>query len=299
MLHASRRGRGFIHRPEKYHRFGAAHPAPLVGAAAAFAIAASMVAFKKVKLNQGESDSCPGAGSSQAISVRLRAIGTPLAFEPSPKNIYANVRAKEQPGTGPLEDSGADPVDLVDTLGSEGVEAMPTNPDGSLKLTPDGRIYDLWSADDVASVPNAPAPNIGDRPTAKDDEASQADLVLGIARLDPAAADFEDQVCSAIDVEKAPVGVGIHATPAFEAYGDAWTADAKPFADATGFTDADGHWVAVYAYRTEADGPRSYWLGNSWGDWGDADGGVWVTGAWLRASCMVALKFACTLKAAA
>lgn len=288
----AKRGRGFRHRPEKYHRLGAPHP---TAAAAPFAPASSLVPFKRVRLNQGQTESCPGAGTAALADTALAAAGSPLPFWPSQKGIYGDTRAIEQPGTGPLDDSGADPVDLVTALSSEGVRAMPTNPDGSPKLTPDGRVYDLWSAADVAGVPNAPPPNVGDRPTAAEDEASQADLVLGVTLLDPAQPDWEDQVCASIDHDKAPVGVGIHATRAFEEYGDAWTSAAPAFADPSGATTTDGHWVGLYAYRTETDGSRSYWLGNSWGPWGDENGGIWVTGAWLRETTMVALAFRCTL----
>lgn len=290
-----RRGRGFVHRPEKYHRLGAPHPTT---AAAPSPLAAALSAFIRWILDQGKTESCGGHGTSQLIYVALAALGILLPGLPSPWDIWANVRAKEDGGTGPLADEGIDPVDLIDILVAEGIELMAVLPDGSPKLSPDGRVSDVWSAGDVAGIPNAPPANDGARPTAKDDEASQARIVVGVERLDPAQADFEDQVASSIANDKAPVGVGIHATAAFEAWGDSVTPGKAPLADATGFSGTDGHWVGVYDYRTESDGSRSFWIANSWGAWGEC-GGIWVTGAWLRAACMVALKFRCSLKAAA
>lgn len=285
------RGRGFVHRPEKYHRLGAPHPTT---AAAPFAPASSLLRYKTFVLNQGQTNSCPGAGTSALVFVALAAAGEILPFIPSPRGIYGDTRAIEEPGTGLLEDGGADPVDLRDALSSEGVRAM------TPAVTPDGRVYDLWGPEDVKGIAGAPPPNVGDRPTAAEDEASQADLVLGVELVDPAAADFGPHVCASIDVDHAPVGIGIHATPAFEGWGDSFAPGKAPLADVSGVTKTDGHWVGIYQYQTLSDGSRIYWIGNSWGtSWGDSGGGIWVTEAWLAEMTMVALKFKCALKAAA
>lgn len=299
-LQAPRRGRGFVHHPERYHHFGAPHPTT---AAAPFPLAAALSQFLVRILNQGRTESCGGHGTSQLVFVALAAAGLLAAFgpdyQPSPGLIYKDAQSEEQPGTGELLDNGIDPVDLITALAREGVKAMALAADGSIALTPDGRMSDLWSADDIAGIPNAPPPNVGLRPTALDDVASRAHLVVGVQLLNPAEADFEDQVCDSIANDKAPVGVGIHATAAFEAWGDSYADGKPPFADITGFSQTDGHWVGVFDYRTEADGSRSFWILNSWGKWGTPNGGIWVTGTWLRAACMVALQFRCALKAAA
>jgi hypothetical protein len=291
-----RRGRGFIHRPHKYHLLGAPHPT--VGASS-YAPAAALSGFITWTFDQGLSESCGGHGTTQLAKVSLAAQGIVLGYL-SPQDIWAATRAKESAGSGPLPNVGVDPVDLITAVG-EGVSLMATQADGSPVLTPDGRVSDVWTPQDIAGIPGAPPANDGNRPSLAQDEDGRRHLILGPQLIDPAASDFEDHLCSSICNDKAPVGVGIHASAAFEAWGQGGAADGKTaLSDASGFTSDDGHWVGVYDYATLTSGPKIYWLANSWSKrWGTSKGGIWVTGPWLRASTMVAIQFKCSLKAAA
>jgi hypothetical protein len=273
----SHRGRGLNEvPPHKQHLLGASH---VVGSATSYVLPLDLSMFlPKEVLDQFNTNSCPGGGTACLLYVALACAGTPLPWIPSPKGIYGDVRCIEQTGTGPLLDTGADPADLISSLASEGIRAM--NP----PVMPDGRVYDL-------SVEN-----VGERPTLAEDEDSQRDIVLGTSLLDSSADDFIDQICGAL-AEKAPVGVGIHATPAFEAYGDNVVTDSTPaFDDVTGVKKGDGHWVGVYAARQGVIGTELL-LRNSWGPRWGLNGNVWVTANWLKTMCFVALKFKCTLKA--
>jgi hypothetical protein len=287
--HTSRRGTGLRVTPHRLHLLGAPHPEAAPGP---ITLPVALRSYWPVRLDQGRSSTCGAGGSAPAIYVALAAAGTPLPFIPSQHAIISACYAKEQPGDGPLEDTGIDVVDLIDVLARIGVEAMkPTR-------TPDGRCYDVWTAEDTAGLalpPGVPASNVELRPTLADDEACGRDLVLGVQRLDTGEADFAQHVAASL-CEKKPVGVGIHATPYERAYEGA-TESTPALDDASGATESDLHWTVILDAR---QGPKGieFWILTSWGA-GGADGGVWVTEAWLTKMAVVALKFSCTLEAAA
>ncbi|HEY2509505.1 MAG TPA: hypothetical protein VGI39_01495 [Polyangiaceae bacterium] len=299
-------GKGLVHRPWKHHRLGAPHPTE---GAAPSPPAASLRRHRRLRLNQGRSEGCVAHALSTAMRVviaQLVALGLAAssweAFEASVRWFWATIRSEEDAGTGPLPNEGVDMVDCITALDHQGMIDWPRNADGSVQLSPDGRVSDVWTEDDVKNLPSPPPANMHARPTAAESELGRKRGVdtSRVQLLDPTQADFEDHVRAAISATPIgwPVLVGIHATSALQLWGDRWVPNQAPFADPTGCTENDLHGVVVLDYRTEADGSTSYWISNSWGDWGE-EAGIWVTGAEFRALCVVAMRFEVSLKAVA
>lgn len=274
------RGRGYIRSClSKCWRFGSA--LALLGASPSFPPSASILSHAPRRLNQGQTSSCGGHGTSAAIYATCSALGRPLAFVPSPKGIYDDVRCLERAvlpdgQLAPLQDNGIEPADLIPALSREGVRSIRAP-------TPDGRYSDVTEE------------NVNSGPTSADDAESQQHLVLGLHAIDTHATDFHQQVAASIASGRA-VGVGIWADDAFEN----WTAGSPPLDGVADFSQPGrGHWVCVLAYKTLPDGRLAFQIVNSWGDeWGD-HGTIWVTEWWLRSSCMEALVFDVQLPGAA
>lgn len=282
------RARGF--KPSAEHRkrlFSAPHP---VAAPAPYASAGSLRPFKPPRFDQGRSGSCGPHALSALLTTAAAAAGTPLPFIPSPRGISSNTLAREQPGDGPLQDTGVAFADMMLAVSLEGIRAIEAP-------TPDGRFSDVWTDDDIQGIAGAPPANFGLRPTLAEDESSARILVLGPDELQRTALDLEAQMASALDNLKAPIAIGIHATPEFEAYGENDQGGrAYDSYDTASFSDNDGHAVGLYDWRTELDGSLAFWLGNQWPDWGDADGGIWVSGRWARRTLLEAWRIRAALK---
>jgi hypothetical protein len=277
------RSRGYRPSPEHKRRtFSAPHPDALAGA---IPPAAALRAFKPPTMDQGRSSACGPHGFAVLAYVACAAAGQPLPFVPSPRVLYADTRSEEQPGDGPLEDSGVSPADLITAAAREGVSAIRAP-------TPDGRFSDVTTPEDLVSLPGASPPNVALRPTLRDDEESGRMLMIGAQELQPLEPDFARQMAASIAMYRAGVGLGLHATPGFEAWGEHPRGGlAYDDYDNASFTHEDGHFVALLDYRTELDGSLSFWLQNSWGEaWGESDGGIWVSERWLRRSVMEAWR---------
>lgn len=257
--------------------FGAAHP---LEAAPAFPAHEALRPFRpRPTWNQGRTSSCTGHATTTLIFVVLLIALLSTMPEPtedqvdellgSPDGVYRDTLAHEQPGDGPLEDVGVSIADVMLTIAREGVRRF-----RAANRAPDGRFSDCTPE------------SVARRPTLADDLESAHELVLGPEQLDPRAPDFLDHVAASIGVFHVGVSAGIHASPGFEY----WKAGDPPLDDTSGFTDEDGHNVAILDYRTEADGSLSFWALSSWGEDFGEDGGAWVTGRWLRASCMEAWR---------
>jgi hypothetical protein len=253
--------------PHKKALFGALHPS---APAPAYPAAAALRPYKPPTFDQGATSSCTGHATVALIFVAMAVAlsGGRPSWIGSPWDAYANARCEEQPGDGPLDDVGAAIADMMLAIARVGVRAIGA-------LADDGRFSDVTPA------------NVTRRPTLADDVAAAKHPILGPEHLDPEAPDFLDQVAASIGAFRCGVSAGIHANRAFQY----WKAGDAPVDDATGFSDEDGHNVAVLDYRTEADGSLSFWLLSSWSDDFGEDGGAWVTGAWLQRSCMEAWRF--------
>lgn len=250
--------------PHRKALLSAPHPSE---AAASFPPAASLRSHKPVTFDQGPTPTCVGHAVAALLVVGIEAHGQPLPFIPSPRGIWSEGACLEQGGEGALVPEGIDAVSAVQAIARTGIRPIQAP-------TPDGRNSDCTSA------------NVFYRPTLAEDELAAKDLVMGPQELQPAAHDFLDQICDAIANDRFGVLVGVHATPAFEA----WKEGAPALTDASGFSQDDGHAVALLDYRTSAAGEREFWLLSSWGLWGE-DGGIWVTGSWLVTACIEAWRW--------
>jgi hypothetical protein len=147
--------------------------------------------------------------------------------------------------------------------------------------TPDGRQSDIWTAEDVASIPNAPPPNVCLPPTPDElASANQCRPKITFHVIDPTASDAEVQAQASL-AAGCPLWVGVQVGQAFEMLqGDA-TADADPPSDPTG----GGHAMTIVGYEPDPKNPGKtrYRCDNSWGLW-DENGECWVSAAFLESS---------------
>lgn len=251
----------------------------LLGVSPTSPAAASLQQFEGAILDQGRSGSCTFHGTPQALWVTFKAAGTPLPFMPSPHIGYGIIRVLERASASvALTDSGAMPADIktvIDTYGISPIQAP----------TPDGRYSDIWTADDVAGIANAPPPNINVEPVLADLEQAGTEIVADAYRIDETEADFTTQIMAAISgvtnngVGRA-CGIGVFVDSAFMNYDGSTPMNTVNLTDPNG----GGHWLALTYYYTMADGTLVFGGPNSWGSsWGKA-GHYEVTAAWLKAS---------------
>lgn len=217
-------------------------------------------------LDQNMTSSCTGHGTAQALYVAFAAIGSPLPFFPSPKDIYAITRSLERvqnpDGSYPsLRDNGAMPSDVMSAISQWGVRAM---------KGPSPLGFDT----------DCDSQNVNEEEKFGDLEADSQLMVVGEHRVDETALDFTEQVVSCI-AAGVPCGIGVFVDTAFENWnpsnGAIQTVDMND-------PQGGGHWIALTGYST-ANGKRIFHGPNSWGPgWGAA--GFWqATEDWLRAAC--------------
>lgn len=257
------------------------HSHQLLTASPVVAKSASQEQYEGPIVNQQYSSSCPGGGTAQQLWTGYNAAGKPLPFFPSPDGIYKNTRVLERRNANfALTDSGAMPSDIMRALSSFGVRKMRAP-------TPDGRIYDIWTSDDVANTPNAPPPNVNLEPTLSELEEEGMKLVTGEYRVDENAADAITQICAAICGAGLPkglvLGIGIFVDYNFMN----WTPNKGPLDGTPDFKDPNGggHWLCLDSYDGFKDGAAGLLRGpNSWGtSWGDS-GHFEITSKRLMAS---------------
>lgn len=232
-------------------------------------------------LDQSNAGSCTGHGTAQALYTAFSIDGEPLAWCPSPKGVYANVRAKERADTTPsgatlpvLTDSGAMPSDIMVVISTYGIMPMQAP-------SPQGYISDV------------DASNVNEDPKLGDLEKEALCIVTGEYRIDETASDFIAQVCTALASGGAkglgaPIGLGIFVDTAFEN----WDPSQPPLSTVNlNDPQGGGHWVCATSYRTDANGKIVFRGPNSWGvGWGD-QGHFEFTEDWLKASCMDCYPF--------
>jgi hypothetical protein len=252
-------------------------PASLLLKASGAVAQASLVGCEAPILNQGQTGSCGGHGTTQAAYTALNAAGFSPLTVPSPRILYALARIMQRTNASQgLADSGVMPSDLLTVLRQYGIKPMaPT-------VTPDGRYSDVWGPGDLTGLPLA-QPNVNTEPDLLDLETSGLKLLTGEYRIDESDPTLAQQILASVNA-KAPGGVGIFVDSAFMSW-DPSTGPIKSInlADPQG----GGHWLALtYGYTTPAGvvvlgGP------NSWGaEWPvTAGSGVpgspyWKPGHW-------------------
>jgi hypothetical protein len=236
--------------------------------AAPLPASSSLAIYEPARKDQGESGSCTAASGSGMISTALRRAGTPLAFEPSPCELYSVTRSVERAGAitlAPLTDSGAQLSDVIEALSVYGVAPM-RGP------TPDGRNYDIWTPDE------GPDANVNAEPDFAQLEQAATTIITGTHRIEEAAPDVVDQVAAAI-AAGFPVYTAFFCDSAFESLTTTQIAGAPNQSD----TNGGGHAVYLSGYDTASGGSRVFTLTNSWGTSWCLDGRCMVSEAWLRA----------------
>lgn len=216
-------------------------------------------------LDQNQTGSCTGHGTSQALQVAGAVLGVVLPFRPSPRGIYDNARLAE--GT-TLTDDGAEPADVVATIATKGVRAL-------VEPSPQGFASDIDPS------------NVNALPTDAELAAEIQHLEPGAYRVDTGTS-FITQLRAGI-AKCGAAGIGVFVDEGFEQYSPATGPISKVnLQDPNG----GGHWLAVTSYRRGADGRFIFRGPNSWGPgWGDG-GHYEVTEDFLVASCSDAYIFA-------
>lgn len=206
-------------------------------------------------MDQGETSSCVGHGTSGAVFTSLKKAGTPLTFVPSPRGIYCLARAVDRvDSTQPLTDEGSEPNQAMRAIGEWGVRPIQAP-------TSDGRYSDCEPA------------NVNAEPTLAELEQDAQDCVVGAYAITVTGPTRIEQMRQAIAAGHA-VGIGTFVATDFES----WTPD-KPAIGAQNESDPNGggHWFYAVGYRTAPTGKTEVRIRNSWGSatWGD-NGDAWV-----------------------
>lgn len=257
----------------------------LLGATPTNPAQASLEKNETAVLDQGQSGSCTAHGTAMALWISAAVAQIAVGFLASMRSLYAVFRTVEKSkATDALSDSGAMPADIPPCLATFGIRPM-QGP------TPDGRNSDIWSDDDIRSVKGAPPANVNEEEDLGDLLVAGKKVIVGIYRVDETKADFLTQIEAAI-AQGYAVGIGIFVDSAFES----WSPTAQPEGlKSVNFNDPNGggHWICLDAYKTNADGSKTYSGPNSWGSWGAGPlvdqtcqnkSGHWrATDAWMRA----------------
>ena len=289
--------------PHKVASFGAIHPVLGIGAAQVptYATSSNLAPHCIYRLDQGRSKGCGGHAPAVWILIAASIAGIDLGFvgPPSQRHIYGAARAREAPGTAPLDDSGVEPADPIFAITEVGVRAMDHGP----VPTPDGRMSDVTTAADLVHVGGLP--NVGLRPTASELATSMRDLIIGAYVIDPLDPNFLALLAATLTAEK-PIAIALFVDSAFELWGD--QGKTAPLQGAPNFADpkAGGHYVAIVGHQVQPDGSFAFLILNSWGAlWGcpPPSGGlpglIWVSGGWLVASATEAYGIDLAVKVAA
>jgi hypothetical protein len=247
----------------------------------------SLVQYEASVLNQGDTGSCTGHGTSQGVYTSLIASGVSPAVQwvPSPRMIYALARTLERSNASqPLTDSGAMPSDLLTVLRQYGIQPIAAP-------TPDGRYSDVWGPLD------APNPNVNNEVSLLDLETSGLKLLTGEYRIDEINPQAPAQIQAAL-AQKTPAGIGIFVDSGFQG----WNPASGPISSINlNDPQGGGHWLALtYCYTTPAGvlvlgGPNSW--GSGWpGGTGVPGSPFWLPGHYeITASALLPALSDCIL----
>jgi len=257
------------------------------GAGATHSSAASSESLEGPILDQNDTGSCTGHGTSQWMEVTYAFFKKPLPFRPSPKGIYALTRAYDRlASVGPgqplpaFTDSGGMPADIVVAVAALGIRAL-------VMPSPLGFQSDVDTS------------NVTQEEKLGDLESDYAELLGAAQKIDPTDSSFQANLAAAIEKNGA-AAVGIFVDTGFENYSPA----SGPIQTINqNDPNGGGHWLAVTSFRTAtaADEQHGIKAGelifrgpNSWTpQWGDA--GHWeMSGACLVTTCSDAYTLALT-----
>jgi hypothetical protein len=244
----------------------------------------SLRSFAPATYNQGQTGSCTGHAGAQGTATARAASGLALPFRPSPKRIYAPVRALERvandDGTLPaLTDSGGQIADICTVVSQIGV--CPMAPSQS----PDGRISDVWSVADTGGTGPDEGGNaqtdVNEEPEVIDLAAGSGALIVGEYGLDPSSSSLGPTIQQALYTTKAPLVIGVVVGSEVQDF----TASSAPVGPTpAGDPEAGGHAIVVDGYVLMPDGSTAYNVHNSWGASYGLGGGFLATLAFLQ-SC--------------
>lgn len=251
--------------------------AKLTGAAQHSA-AASSESLEGSILDQNDTGSCTGHGTSQWLQVTYAKAGRPLPFRPSPRGVYGITRGIDRasgllPGQPlpALQDCGGMPASVMIACAQFGILPL-------VMPSPSGFQSDIDST------------NVNDELKLGDFEKASSELLQAARLIDPTDAAFQDNLAAAIE-QTGAAGIGIFVDAGFQGYTPATgPVQSINLQDPNG----GGHWLALTSFRTAT--PADIALGipagalifrgpNSWtAQWGDA-GHFEITGPCLKTVC--------------
>lgn len=224
-------------------------------------------------LDQNQTGSCTAHAIACSLYTSLAAQGRPLGFIPSPKAIYAAVRALEARNAliqspAVLTDSGANLADIMSVLAGIGVKPM-------VAPSPLGFNSDVDTS------------NVLDEPQIQDLESSGQKLITGPYSVDMSASNLSDVLASSLasnmaidncfecdDPFQGLQSGGIALAPV-DAPDDGGHSTAL-----TGYVTATAEQAAIYG---GAVGDRLFWLTNSWSAGWATGGRVLVSPGFVKA----------------
>lgn len=267
-----RRGKG-LQAPDPRKLARRTHAARLLAGATPNG-AADLGAFLGPRYDQGQSGTCHAHSGVAAVTCARNAKQKGLPWVPSPLLLasltYADVRAAAYPqgGLPALQDTGADLSDDAAALARWGI--------GPIQELVVGRFSDVPDDETGAAFPEPPDPK-----TSNELVIAGENLIAGEYQI-PVDQDAPNLAALSLDAA-VPVWVGFYCDSAFE---DAQSGTIVQPPD-TEDTNGGGHAVYLSAYRTGAGGELEFRVENSWGPNWAADGTVWASSAWLRATWML------------
>jgi hypothetical protein len=208
-------------------------------------------------MDQNQTGSCTGHGTSSAIYALHKAAGNPLPYVPSPNGIYSLARSivradmTQRELLPPLQDNGTYPWAVMDVITRWGVRPM-RGPNRH------GHNSDC----EVETINNEP-------------------ILEDLVALNKVNV---EQIEVGISLEERVAAIGIALMnkhiPCFGIMCDEQFLDWKPSMGPSGKPDpyrlAGGHWLCAYGYTTDPDtGEMLLKFRNSWGqDWGQDGNGI-------------------------
>jgi hypothetical protein len=241
----------------------------------------SSIASRK---NQGQCSGCTAHALAGGIETRCAYAKCEPSFPISMHEVYSCTlgweRAAATPAgqpLPPLQDTGAELADVIASVATMGVSKF-------LGPSPDGRNSDIWTAADVANIPNAPAPNVANEPDGSQLEEAASDPLAGAYTIDLTASDAVSKAVASI-TSGYTLYVGTFVDTAFMNLQNGQIAQPANQQDPNG----GGHALYIADFRPSKTKPGEleFLVVNSWGPWAggneDDDGMVWASQEWLLA----------------
>lgn len=220
-------------------------------------------------MDQGQTSSCTGHGSSGALAMSAASAGVRFGFEPavpSPRGIYTLGRRYGSGGSPmPLEDNGADPamvyvgIEMYGVRASEApVEKDPADPYGASRNS------------DCSTL------NVNDEPTLLEMEKDLQAIIVGPHVITTSGHALVLDICTALAAGYG-VAMGIFVDTEGPLSVEGWDPSSGPLGAPVHPTDPEGggHWIYIYDYYTDSSGNTVFQWRNSWGTgWGKSGDGL-------------------------